>query len=124
MATKPAQKGDAHVGARPRIPVDAMPLSITCDCQINLDETVSIPEDSSMEDVKIKVLEYYEKDEGGNSRCKLCGTVKMGRNHIQDMKRHIETHLDGLSFRCQLCGKTFRSRNAYFIHKTRVHKYD
>ena len=84
--------------------------------------TVSIPEESSLEDVKMKVLEYYEKDEGGNSRCKLCGVVRMGRNHIQNMKQHIETHLDGITYSCTICGKQFRSSKSIYNHKLNFHR--
>ena len=86
------------------------------DNQRNLNETVSMPEDSSLEDVKMKVLEYYEKDEGGNSRCKFCDRVMKGKNHIQDMKRHIETYLDGVSYSCKIRGKQFRSSNYLYNH--------
>ena len=37
------------------------------------------------------------------------------------MKRHIETHLEGLSYPCQVCGKTFRSRNSFNTHKVTFH---
>ena len=47
---------------------------------------------------------------------------KSGKKDLSHLKNHIETHLEGLSFPCQLCEKTFRSRNALSIHKTRYHK--
>ena len=88
--------------------------------QIN--ENVSIPEDSSMEDVKMKVLEYLEKVEGGNSRCKFCGIIKRGKQPIQDMKKHIETHLVGISYSCQICWKQFRSSNSLSSHQSIFHR--
>ena len=90
--------------------------------QISLNETVSIPEDLLMEDVKMKVLEYIEKDDGGNSRCKFCGTVRMGRNHFQNMKKHVEIHLDGISCTCKICGKQFRSFHSLNSHKSSYHR--
>ena len=54
----------------------------------------------------------------GMWKCKFCGKTFL-RKDVS--KKHIETHLDGLSFPCQLCGKTFRSRNALSIHKARYH---
>ena len=90
--------------------------------EISLNETVSIPEDSSMEDIKMKVLEYIEKDDGGNSRCTFCGTVRMGRNHFQNMKKHVETHLDGISCTCKICGKQFRSFHSLNSHKSSYHR--
>ena len=50
--------------------------------------------------------------------CKVCGKEGM-RN---DIKKHIESnHLEGLSFPCNMCEKTSRSRNALFMHKKRNH---
>ena len=92
------------------------------DQQSNLNEAVSIPEDSSMDDVKLKVLEYLEKDDNGNSRCKLCGTLMTGRNRNYNMKKHIETHIDGISHSCRICGKQFRSSNSLSVHKSIFHR--
>ena len=50
--------------------------------------------------------------------CKVCGK-EGGRN---DVRRHIEaSHLEGLSFPCNLCEKMCRSRNALRVHKQRNH---
>ena len=81
------------------------------------DGSVSIPEDSSMDDVKRKVLEYLEKGENGQCRCKLCGKVTTGVNRVQNMQKHIESHLEGLSFPCRECGKQFKRSNSLNAHK-------
>ena len=50
--------------------------------------------------------------------CKVCG--KEGWRN--DIRRHIESnHLEGLSFPCNLCEKTSRSRHALLMHKRRKH---
>ena len=47
-------------------------------------------------------------------RCKVCGKEGPG-HHIKD---HIEAnHIEGIALPCNLCGKTFRSRNALRQHK-------
>merc|ERR1712098_829728 len=84
--------------------------------QKNFNETVSIPGDSSMDDVKRKVLEHLEKLENGHCRCKVCGKVMVGSNPVTNMKKHIETHLEGISFPCRKCGKQFRTRNTLSVH--------
>jgi len=94
------------------------------DSQSNFSGAISIPEDSSTDDVKNKVLEYLEKGENGQASCKLCGKVMAGsRNNAQNMKKHIETHLDGISFSCRKCGKQFRTSNSRQSHesKSRCH---
>ena len=53
---------------------------------------------------------------GDRCKCKICGKETSGRNRKQDLGNHIETHLEGLSFECQTCGKCFRSRNALRCH--------
>ena len=51
------------------------------------------------------VNENMEKIASGMWKCKLCEKTA---TKTYTLKCHIETHLDGLSFPCQLCGKTFR----------------
>ena len=56
----------------------------------------------------------------GTYSCKICG--RSSGKKISHMKNHIETHLEGLCFKCPMCEKTFRSRNSLFMHKHRNHK--
>ena len=37
-----------------------------------------------------------------------CSVCEKRMTHHGSMKRHLETHLTGLSYDCNLCGKTFR----------------
>ena len=79
------------------------------------------PEDVS--DVENTVNQYMELCEDGRYKCTLCGKMQKEKGKFQrNLKNHIETHLEGLSFPCQLCGKTFRSRNSYYVHRTQHHK--
>ena len=57
--------------------------------------------------------------ENGVFSCKACG--KTG-NDKSNMKRHAEIHIEGVSYSCPSCDKTFRSRNALNIHVSRFHK--
>ena len=47
-------------------------------------------------------------------RCTVCNKTMP---HRSNMKKHLETHLSGLSYLCPLCGKSFRSENAFLHHK-------
>ena len=51
-------------------------------------------------------------------RCKVCGKEGAG----SAIKDHIEAnHLEGVVIPCNLCDKTFRSRNAFRLHKRQHH---
>ena len=68
--------------------------------------------------------------EGGHFRCKVCGKDSKGMTKTisnkaklkWNMKNHVETHIEGLSYSCQLCGKQFRSKNSFSVHKSNYHK--
>ena len=49
----------------------------------------------------------------GNYSCRTCGKTS---NKISNMKAHAEVHFDGLSFPCQYCDKSFRSRDSFRRH--------
>ena len=51
--------------------------------------------------------------------CKTCGK---GDKRLHNMKKHVEIHIEGLTYECQLCAKTFRSKNSYNFHKYRNHQ--
>ena len=77
----------------------------------------------SGEDKKVleeKINQNVERAENGKFKCTLCG--KEAKQKIQ-IQYHIEgVHMEGLSLPCSICGRTFRSRNAFTIHKFREHK--
>ena len=52
--------------------------------------------------------------------CKTCN--KSAKTNCQ-IRKHAEIHIEGLSFPCQHCGDTFRSRNRLAHHKDSKHKY-
>ena len=62
--------------------------------------------------------ELMETLSDGSLKCTQCG--KMSRTR-QNMRSHSETHLDGLSFDCQLCAKTISSRISLRLHISRKH---
>ena len=76
-------------------------------------------EDFSQLDAQIKSLMEMSQNlvSGGTHRahiCKVCGK----EGHRNDLRKHIESnHLEGLSFSCNLCEKTSRSRRALRMHK-------
>ena len=85
--------------------------------------TVAIPGNFSgdLDELDEKVKSMMEKSQNrvaGRSefadRCQVCGKEGQGRN----IKDHIEAnHLEGIIIPCNLCDKTFRSRNGFRKHK-------
>ena len=71
-------------------------------------------------EVDRRMRELYERtDEGW--RCLVCNhTNKNPRS--SSMRMHVETHMDGLVYTCNLCSKEFRSRNILKMHKSRNHR--
>ena len=68
-----------------------------------------------------KINRNVERAVNGMFKCTLCG--KEAKQKIQ-IQYHIEgIHMEGLSLPCNICVKTFRSRNAFKIHKTREHNH-
>ena len=54
--------------------------------------------------------------------CGKVGVEKDIKNRKVNMRNHVETHMEGLSFPCQSCDKTFRSRNSLNFHKSKYHR--
>ena len=73
----------------------------------------------SPEEIKLKIEELYEKVDGV-WRCLAC--VYTTNNSSGSIRRHIESHIDGLSYKCTQCNKEFRSSNILTTHKIRSHK--
>ena len=65
------------------------------------------------------VDDLVEQTENGWS-CKACGWTSK-TTQTSPIRKHAELHIEGLSFECQLCDKSFRSRNALHTHKSRRH---
>ena len=70
-------------------------------------------------DLDEKLLEHISKLPDRTLQCKICGNTA---KQMSDIKNHIETHMEGLSVPCPICGKIFRSRNSMRTHKSQYHK--
>ena len=60
------------------------------------------------------MLEY----EDGHWKCGRCGQTKKDKTRV---KRHIETHIDGISHPCGHCDKSLKTRNALQSHIYKHH---
>ena len=55
---------------------------------------------------------------GGLCECNTCGKLSKRKDVI---KKHVETHIEGISHSCQICNKTFATRNSLQVHIIRNH---
>merc|ERR1719341_2579360 len=65
-----------------------------------------------------RISDMIVRQEGGWV-CTVCGKQA---NHKSKLKQHAETHLQGYSHPCIMCGKTYRSRNVLRMHMSRDHR--
>ena len=78
----------------------------------------------NLSDLDERVTEYLQENLDGSFSCTACGKCSSGQNMTkvkqkQSMKRHIETHLEGLIYTCPICQKTARSYNSLNKHKSK-----
>ena len=72
----------------------------------------------STEDIEQKIKELYEKVDGVWT-CLNCNYTST--KHF-NLKKHVEKHIDGLSYNCNLCFQEFRKSDSLHKHKYIVHK--
>ena len=93
----------------------------------NVDKTVELALDvEGLNEIDEKILEYTETCSDGSFKCKVCGKVSdeslKQASQKQNLRNHIETHMEGISYACPICKKLFRSRNSLNCHKSKYHK--
>ena len=69
--------------------------------------------------LKWNLVELITREDDNHYRCTVC-EKKIG--HKNDMRKHLETHLTGLSYDCQYCGKSFRLKISLLTHQYRHHQ--
>ena len=72
----------------------------------------------SMAEVEEKIEQLIEKREG-RFYCGSCDYSSLNKGHTRE---HVELHIEGLSYSCQFCDKTFRSRNSLRRHNYNFHR--
>ena len=73
------------------------------------------------ENMEEKINSMMEPDREGKTKwkCTVCGK---GARDRTDMGRHIETHIEGVSYPCDQCGKTSRSSMGLVNHISKYHR--
>ena len=72
-------------------------------------------------DLKEAVNNLISKENNFDFVCKACGKRD---SRIQNMNKHVEIHIEGLTYGCHSCDKTFRSKSSYNNHmyRDKTHK--
>ena len=65
----------------------------------------------------LQIEQMIEKNEG-LWKCKVCGKTSRPKNII---KRHAETHIEGVSHSCHICNKTLSNRPSLKVHIINAH---
>ena len=94
--------------------------------------TSNLVDESTIQEAKTKVsyIEHDELDEKINTMlekvdgiwaCSMCG--KVAKNNRKDnIRKHIETHIKGVSHICELCDKICSTRANFQVHMARIHQ--
>ena len=54
--------------------------------------------------------------------CTKCGKSAVDARAKFNLKRHIEVHIEGVAYNCEICGKTSGSKNGLAQHKAKYHR--
>ena len=93
------------------------------DESISIDQTdtgTGYPVAADTNDLKLKLDSMMEKveDEESKFKCSVCGKITTGKH---SMRKHIETHIDDISYPCNQCNKVSRSSDGLRRHISREH---
>ena len=80
---------------------------------------ICFPPDINKKDLKRARGSLMEKVFGPAFKCNVCDKITKERG---GMTAHVETHIEGISYTCHLCGAVTRTSNAHRAHKSRYHK--
>ena len=78
--------------------------------------------DPDNEDLQVKIASMMESVNDGESnkwRCTVCGKTAKLKG---DVRRHVESHIGGVTHPCHMCGKISRSSNALIMHFSKYHR--
>ena len=73
-----------------------------------------------------KTVEDLIVEENGIIKCKVCGKIAKGTrksNMRQNLRKHVEIHIAGLTFECDICNKDFRLSESLRTHRRRCHNH-
>ena len=60
-----------------------------------------------------------ERLDDGSVKCTVCGKISTDKSN---MRVHIETHVEGLSYSCSICSNCFKTKDSLRKHMSKIHK--
>ena len=80
----------------------------------NMEKTVVLHENNTI--LLSDVDENISMNSDGSYSCNKCGKIITGKQGKLHIKRHMQVHVEGLSYDCTRCNKTFRTQNSLWVH--------
>ena len=80
---------------------------------------IMVPINANNEELKANIDSLMKKSDTGKWRCTMCETAPKDR---ANMARHVESHIEGISYPCNLCGKISRSAMGLTSHMSKNHR--
>ena len=74
---------------------------------------------SSIEELDSRIDQEIYRGSDGAWQCGRCPKIAKNKGHI---KEHFENHIEGLSFPCKFCDKSYRSRVSLRLHDLKAHR--
>ena len=82
--------------------------------------------DATIQNIKEETDKLIEKLEDGHFKCTVCNKIStdnLPKNRLLNMRYHVETHIEGLSYTCPVCSKILRSEKSLQTHKSNSHRH-
>ena len=78
----------------------------------------------SKEEHRQQLYDNVQVNSDDTATCKVCGKTFGGKRKdaMKNARRHVEVHMEGLTYNCSHCDKTFRSKNSFNVHLCTYHK--
>jgi len=82
-----------------------------------MDPNTGMPLATGADGNKEKIKEFMLRGDDGSYKCMSCSFTTKHRTSVMN---HIEvTHIGTTGYNCPVCGKFCRTRNAFYLHKSR-----